>query len=164
MAVFAVLVPLALATASAAAPPRTGKRANVLFVCEHGSVKSLLAKRLFEKAAADAGLDVVAESRGTDPDDAVPAWMVKALETDGLGIGDWRPSAVSEAHLRAASRVIAFDVDVPAATTAGVTVERWDGVPPVSKHYAAGRAAIKARVDALVAETKRARKDAPSRP
>jgi hypothetical protein len=127
---------------------------TVLFVCEHGSVKSLLAKLLFEQAAAREGLAVSAASRGTVPDAAVPGWMRTALERDGFDIGLWNPTAVSEEDIRGARLVVTFDVSLPSRVDTGI--ERWDGLPAVSKDYVAGRDAIAARVERLVAELKRA--------
>ncbi len=125
----------------------------VLFVCEHGSVKSLLAKLLFEQAAAREGLAVPAASRGTVPDAEVPDWMRTALARDGFHIGAWRPTALSEADIRSARLVVSFDVSLPYEGDA--QVERWDGLPAVSKDYVAGREAIAARVMQLVAELRR---------
>lgn len=128
-------------------PAATG---TVLFVCEHGSVKSLLAKLLFERAAAREGLRVAAVSRATAPDSEVPAWMRAALERDGFDLGPWKPTAVTEADARSARATVAFDVSLPAGID--VPIEHWDGLPAVSKDYAVGRDAIGARVDQLVAE------------
>jgi protein-tyrosine-phosphatase len=127
---------------------------TVLFVCEHGSVKSLLAKLLFEQAAVREDLAVSAASRGTAPDVEVPDWMRTALERDGFPIGPWKPTALSEADIRGASLVVTFDVLVPSKVD--TEIERWDGLPAVSKDYVAGREAIAARIEKLVAELKRA--------
>lgn len=134
----------------ARADDRSGETQTVLFVCEHGSVKSLLAKSLFEQAAAREGLTLDAVSRGITPDPEVPEWMRVALKQDGFNIGEWRPVALSEADLRSAQRVITFDVTLPHA--GDPEASRWDGLPAISEDYAAGRAAIGARIDELVRE------------
>ena len=148
-----VVVTLVLSTCLSmqahAAEQSSGKQ-TVLFVCEHGSVKSLLAKLLFERAAAREGLAVSAVSRATAPDADVPGWMRASLERDGFDIGSWRPTAVSEADIRSARLAVAFDVSLP--TGSDVPIEHWDGLPAVSKDYAAGREAIVARVEQLVAK------------
>lgn len=125
---------------------------KVLFVCEHGSVKSLLAKLLFEQVAAREGLMIHAVSRATAPDAEVPEWMRRALEQDGFNIGSWRPVALSAADVRSARLVVTFDVTLqPEGHT---ETERWDGLPAVSKNYVAGREAIAARIEELVRELK----------
>ena len=135
-------------------PPETQ---TVLFVCEHGSVKSLLAKLLFERAAASEGLAVSAVSRATAPDAEVPAWMRASLERDGFDIGSWKPVGVSEADIRSARLAVTFDVSLPGESE--VPIEHWDDLPAVSKDYDAGREAIAARVNQLVAELRRSAKD-----
>jgi arsenate reductase len=59
------------------AAERSGK--TVLFVCEHGTVRSLLAKVLFERYAAEVGLPMRAMSRGTRVDSVVPSFMQNGL-------------------------------------------------------------------------------------
>ena len=61
---------LALAQAPAARGPHEPGR--VVFVCEHGSVKSLIASLYFNQRAQQRGLPFKAVARGTAPDSAVP--------------------------------------------------------------------------------------------
>lgn len=123
---------------------------TVLFVCEHGSVKSMLAATLFERAAAREGLSVRSVSRGTAPDAAIPRWLRSAMEADDLEVGERRPLPLSDADLMSATRVIVFDVSLPPTVPAETAVERWDGLPSVSKDYRLAREAIAARVEDLV--------------
>lgn len=122
----------------------------VLFVCEHGTVKSLLAKVLFEQYAAEVGLRAVAVSRGTRADSTVPAWMQQRLSADRIALGDWRPQTLHPSDLTDASYIVSFDV--PPVSSAGGRAPRvqWDSLPSVSNDYANGRDAIKRRVRALV--------------
>ena len=131
-------------------------RKTVLFVCEHGTVKSLLAKVLFEQYAAEIGLDVGVVSRGTRPDSMVPAWMQSSLATDHVTLGAWRPQALAPADLRSASYVVSFDVPTSATLSARAPRVQWDGLPSVSANYASGRDAIRARVRLLADSLKRA--------
>ena len=144
--------PVCLAAQKAPARPS----ATVLFVCEHGTVRSLLAKVLFEQYAAEVGLPMQAVSRGTRADSLVPAWMQQGLAADHVELGAWRPQTLRPDDLRAASLVVSFDVP-PAATAAarGARVH-WDSLPSVSRDYATGRDAIKARVRQLVDSLKHA--------
>lgn len=145
-----MLVLAAHGLAPAFAADQTAETGPVLFVCKHGSVKSLLAKLLFERAAAREGLAVASVSRATAPDPEVPEWMRAALERDGFDLGSWKPTAMSEADAQSARMTVTFDVSLPAGSD--VPIEHWDGLPAVSKDYAAGRDAIAARIDQLVAE------------
>lgn len=130
---------------------------TVLFVCEHGTVKSLLAKLLFERLARDAGLKVTAVSRGTKADSAVPAWMQQGLMADRVTLGSWKPRTLQRADLSSASLIISFDIPDSAFATGGVPRARWDDTPSVSKDYAKGRDAIERRVRLLVDSLKRAK-------
>jgi arsenate reductase (thioredoxin) len=135
---------------------------TVLFVCEHGTVKSLMAKVLFEQYAKEVGLQMRAESRGTNADSVVPSWMIRGLTLDQVQLGAWRPQTLAAADLASASYIVSFDVP-PAATIAAQSPRaQWDGLPSVSQDYSKGRDAIKARVRQLVDSLKRAEK--PRRP
>src|SRR6478736_3505896 len=83
---------------------------TILFVCEHGTVKSLLAKVLFEQYAQEVGLHMRAESRGTHADSIVPPWMLRGLALDNVDLGSWHPQALRSTDLAAASYIISFDV------------------------------------------------------
>ena len=127
--------------------PRT-----VLFVCDHGTVRSLLAKVLFDEYAEQVGLHVRAVARGTQADSSVPAWMQQGLVSDHVALGPWRPQTLRPTDLSDALHVFSFDVPSGARGSR----EQWNGLPSVSKDYARGRDAIKVRVHALVDSLKRA--------
>jgi len=50
---------------------------KVLFVCLHGSAKSLIAAEYFNRLAAARGLGVTATSAGTEPDAEIPPRVVQ---------------------------------------------------------------------------------------
>lgn len=154
------MMPIMLAAVAAMQAGAQGSgaqaRPTVLFVCEHGNVKSLLAKVFFERYADEIGLDVEAVSRGTRPDSVVPAWMQSSLATDHVTLGAWRPQALALADLLSASYVVSFDVPTSATVGARAPHVQWDGLPSVSANYASGRDAIRARVRLLADSLKRA--------
>src|SRR5438128_12473611 len=59
-------------------------RGNVLFVCLHGSAKSLIAAEHFNRIAAARGLGARATSAGTEPDDAIPPHVIPGLPAGGI--------------------------------------------------------------------------------
>jgi len=138
-------------------PPGT-----VLFVCEHGTVRSLLAKILFEQYAKEVGLNMLAVSRGTSADTVIPAFMLLGLKADHVALGSWRPQMLGPSDLQSASYVVSFDVPLAATATANAPRAQWDALPPVSQNYAVGRDAIKLRVHQLVDSLKRAKGSARS--
>jgi hypothetical protein len=143
-----------LAKGLKAALDRTGAvraAANgVVFVCEHGSAKSLMAREWFNRLARERGLAWRASSRGLVPDPAVPAPIAQALRGDGFDVAGFTPLAVQPADF-AGTRVIAIGFD-PARLGAppGASVDSWEGIPPASEGYAGARDALKARIEALL--------------
>jgi protein-tyrosine-phosphatase len=123
----------------------------ILFVCLHGAAKSVLAAADFRRLAAERGLDVTAESAGTEPDPEIAPAVVAALRADGVELGPRRPRRVTAADAARADRVVTFGCDLGEATPAAA-VERWDDVPAVSEGLPAARAAIRRHLDRLLDE------------
>jgi protein-tyrosine-phosphatase len=126
----------------------------VLFVCEHGNVKSLMAAQYFARLAAARGLPLGAEARGTAPNSAsVPPPIVAGLRGDGYDVATFVPQAVTAADLAGALRVVVIGVTLPAHVATGTAViEHWDDVPAASEDFAAARAALLRHLDALLRE------------
>ena len=120
---------------------------TVLFVCEHGSAKSVVAAAHFNRLAAERGLPLQAISRGTDPDAALHPAAVAGLADERL-VWPATPSLLSESDLAAAARVVAFS-ELPEPFHAPRPVDVWT-VPPVSEDYGTARDAIVARVSRLL--------------
>ena len=146
--IFAVLLIAACATPSRAESPVS----QVLFVCDHGNVKSLMAASYFNQLADERGLAVRGVSRGSAPDStSVPPAIIAGLRADGFDVGAFHPAAVSAADVSASRRVIAIGTALPATLKiAGVAVEQWNDVPPASIDYGASRDSLKAHVEKLV--------------
>jgi protein-tyrosine-phosphatase len=123
----------------------------VLFVCEHGSAKSVVAAAHFNKLAREKGLNVRALSRGTDPDKEFPPHVLRGLRKESLTPGEAKPKLLSEEDIAGAVRLVAF-CDLPNDTGAKLNAESWSDVPPVSENYAKARDEIAARVGKLLNE------------
>jgi protein-tyrosine-phosphatase len=139
--------------ASAAAPQAETARADapVLFVCDHGSVKSLMAAALFDEAAARRGLAVRALSRGVNPDART------CLDRRGHGNERIRrrefPARLSEQDVAGAARVIAIGVDLSKHEgEARAPIASWDDVPPASVDYPRTRDDLARRIETLLDE------------
>ena len=142
----ALLVLLAAAVAGAGAPPEPPK---VVFVCEHGNVKCLIAQEWFNRRARERGLAVRAVSRGRKPEASVPAPIADALGRDGFEVRAFVPQPPSASEMRKAARVVAIGLEKKALGP-DIEVETWDGVPPASEDYAAARDALRARIETLL--------------
>jgi arsenate reductase len=128
---------------------------RVVFVCEHGSVKSMIAANLFNRMAVERGVAARAVSRGTAPDRTVPELVRSGLRRDGIDIGNVSPVGLGIADARETDLFVAFDVDVPSDVSKRAEVRRWDSTPSVMQNFAAGRDAIAANVTRLVDELAR---------
>lgn len=129
-----------------AAVPRVSR---VLFVCQHGAAKSVVAAAHFRRRAAARGLSLGAVAAGTEPDPQLAPGALKGLAGDGLQPTLGRPRPVTLYDLDTATRIVSFGGEVIGAK--GQRVEEWD-VPAVSDGYEAARDRIVAKVDDLVAD------------
>ena len=124
---------------------------TIVFVCEHGAAKSVIAAAHFNRLAAEKGLPYRAVSRGTKPDDAVAPAVRTGLASEGIDVSTWRPKAVTDEDIRRAGRVVSLATDLPATKPLVKTkLLEWNDVPSMSQSYDAARGAIVQRVEKLV--------------
>ena len=83
------------AAAQAGQNPAPARPPRVMFVCEHGAAKSLVATAYFNKIAAERGIPYRATFRGTSPQAELSVAASKGLREDGLEIPAGRPSAIT---------------------------------------------------------------------
>jgi protein-tyrosine-phosphatase len=126
------------------------RAADVVFVCEHGAAKSVVAAAHFNRLARERGLRMHAIARGTVPDERLAPVAVRGLVADGLKAPEGAPELVRAAEIAGARRTVALGCDVSRVAPAGARVDGWDEIPPMSADYAAARAAIVKRVKALL--------------
>ncbi len=123
---------------------------SVVFVCEHGSVKSLIATLYFNQRAQARGLRYTAVARGTSPEPDVPLPVQLGLRAAGFDVARYVPQSFSTADVDKASLVVSFDQDTSKTVAGRVRELRWDNLPAVLTDYALGRDEILKRVDALI--------------
>jgi len=128
----------------------SARHPNVLFVCLHGSAKSLIAAEYFNRLAAERGLPARAVSAGTEPDDATPPRVTQGLGADGIDVAGWRPRRPTPADLDGSAIVVTFACDLADLASRAPRIERWDDVPAVSEDFKRARDVIVARVTALL--------------
>lgn len=123
---------------------------SVLFVCLHGSAKSVIAAHHLERLARERGLHVECASAGVDPDAAVPPHVIEGLRRDGFDHDGNPPRRATPELLARADVVVSFGCDLSALGSSSEAVVRWDGVPDVSDGYTAAREEISRRVRRLL--------------
>jgi arsenate reductase (thioredoxin) len=122
---------------------------DVLFICEHGYAKSLVAALHCERLAASRGTAVRALSRGVDPGTRVPPGIAAGLAADGFDVSAFAPSRPTPEEIGAAAHVVLIGVDVDVSSRAG-PVTRWDDILPLSENYERARGEIVARLNILL--------------
>jgi arsenate reductase (thioredoxin) len=137
-----------LAQTPTAAPTKDPHR--VVFVCEHGSVKSLIATLYFNQRAQQRGLPFIAVARGTSPEAAVPVTVQQGLKAAGFDVVRYVPQPFKTSDVDGASLVISFDQDTTKTVVGKVPELRWDNLPAVLANYTLGRDEIVKHVDALL--------------
>lgn len=122
---------------------------TVLFICEHGYAKSLVAALHCERLAAARGITVRALSRGVDPGKRAPAPTAAGLAADGFDVSGFAPSRATTEEIAGAAYVVLIAVDVDVSARAG-PVLRWDGISALSENYERARGEIVTEVNSLL--------------
>jgi protein-tyrosine-phosphatase len=149
MTVTAILLALMIPTVAVPQAGASAATPHIVFVCEHGAAKSLVATAYFNQLAAERGLKARAAFRGVDPQDALSVRAVAGLKEDGLAIPDGRPTAIAAADVAGATHIFAIGCALPANAAQSGKAASWDDVPD-DQGYGPMRDAILRHVRALV--------------
>src|SRR6266853_304219 len=121
-----VLTMIMLATAILAQQTKTtSTKPTIVFVCEHGSAKSIIAAAEFERMAKEKGLDLNILARGTNPDAEIPKLVRDGLKADGYDAGNLKPTKVSGRDLKGATKIVTFGPDLRSWLHGEATVLDW---------------------------------------
>jgi arsenate reductase (thioredoxin) len=96
---------------------------NVLFVCVGNQGRSVMAERLFERAAHGRH---AARSAGSAPGDATHPQVLEALRELGIDASDHLPRRLNDADLEWADVAVSVCSDEVCPVTPGVERIRWD--------------------------------------
>lgn len=149
---FAVVIGLGMPSAA-----QRNNSSQILFVCEHGNVKSIMAMSYFNRLAEQRGSKFRAIARGTSPNSTnIPAAIADGLRKDGFDLRDFRPMALSESDLRSSYKAIMIGTDLPKVSHGiGATPEVWSDVPPATLDFNAARDSLKDQVAKLLDKLER---------
>jgi protein-tyrosine-phosphatase len=122
---------------------------TVVFVCEHGAAKSVIATAYFNKIAAERGLRARATYRGVNPQEDLSVNTMKGLTEDGLTVEQHKPVSISQSDVDDASVIFAIGCTLPSNAKASGKAGNWDDVPD-DRGYGPTRDAIRRHVEELV--------------
>lgn len=123
---------------------------TIIFVCEHGAAKSIIAASYFDKLANEKGLNIKAIARGTHPDEALSPKTIEGLSEDGLQSTESSPQKLSLEEIKSAQHIITFCNLSDEEYHHAVKTEDWSDVPPVSENYQIARDAILEKLNSLI--------------
>ncbi len=138
------------------------KTPTVLFVCEHGAAKSVIAAAYFDKFAKKQGLKYKAVSRGTNPDPVISPVTKKGLKEDGIDTGDLQPVLVTQNDMDEATQIITLGCKLPNGDKVAAKLTDWNEIPSPS-NYQLARDAISKRVQSLVEDLAKKEKETKKR-
>ena len=111
----------------------TGQKQKVVFVCEHGVAKSVIATSFFNQLAAERGLNYEAVCRATAPDSAVSLSMRTGLASDNIPLN--RSPQKLTARDTVNTEVIVTFTSLPDNFGAGVPIEDWSSIQNLNGSY-----------------------------
>ena len=146
----AVLGGLALLAGCATTRP-SSSAPLVLFVCEHGTVKSPIAREHLRRIAAQRGQNVRAMSRGINPSDDVSPKLAAALAQDGIDPRREPLLRLTMADLAAADVVVIFQALPSAFDRSRIhDLRDWSDIPAINEDYWLARGRLMPRIEALL--------------
>jgi len=154
LAIVALLGFVAHASAQPARTKPAPASPQVVFVCEHGAAKSVIATAYFNKLAAERKLPYRATFRGTSPQEALSVRAVQGLTADGVPIPAGAPTAIGDADIKSATHIFAIGCTLPKAAVSSGKAKDWSDVPD-DKGYEAQRDAIVRHVKGLLDDLQR---------
>jgi protein-tyrosine-phosphatase len=128
----------------------TQDTAQVVFICEHGSAKSVIAAAYFNKIAQQRGLALRAVSRGISVDPALQPATQRGLNLDGVDTTGMTPTAITPEVAQAAVRVVTIGLDTVPDFLKTDTLREWNNIAPVSSGYAQSRDGMVKEITALM--------------
>jgi arsenate reductase len=125
-----------------------GQKQKVVFVCEHGAAKSVIATDYFNKLAAERGLNYEAVCRATVPDSTLTPATRAGLKADNIHQNK-NPQKLALADTVNVKRIILF-TPLPSNYHTGVPTEDWSGAQNIDASYSQRKEAIIKKINTLL--------------
>lgn len=123
---------------------------TVVFVCEHGAARSLIASAYFNQLAQERKLPVRAIFRGLNPDSTLSQRAELGLQTDGIVVPKLKPSLLTGKDIANAIQVVALDCTLPQTSLDNQKISTWQIHSSISQNYENARDEIKKKVEELL--------------
>ncbi len=107
---------------------------QIVFVCEHGSAKSVIAATYFNKLAKENNLPWEAVARGTSPDQSISPKTKQLLVEDNLFDENVVPKKLSQEDVDAAKQVILF-YELPKTIQGKDNIQSWQDVQAKNEDF-----------------------------
>ena len=111
------------------------ERIDVLFVCTHNAGRSVVAKMLFNDRASKLGLNLRAESAGTNPGNQINPAVQRVLESFKIDTSNETPKLMTDELLASNPRIVTMGCKTDTESCPSVNfaeVEDW-GLPDPSE-------------------------------
>ena len=122
---------------------------KVVFICEHGAAKSVIAAAYFNKLVRERNLNWEGVCRGTNPDSTLTAGTREGLLTDNLLDKTLVPKKLSYSDTIGVSKIILFTT-LPDDFDTNIQTEDWSTLPGIDVNYSARRDAILKKLSILL--------------
>jgi arsenate reductase (thioredoxin) len=120
---------------------------KIVFVCEHGAAKSVIAAEYFNRLAKERGLEWQAVCRATFPDSTLSAGTRSGLKIDNIQPNS-NPKKLTLQDTVDVERIILFTT-LPEDYKTSIPVENWSSIENIDAAYSLKRDAIKKRLNIL---------------
>ena len=121
----------------------------IVFVCEHGAAKSVIAATYFNQFAREKHLSLHAAARGTNPDPEISARTMEGLRCDGLTPVEAVPQKLTLKDVESAQQIISF-CEFQEEFVNKASYKTWRDIPPVSESYEVARDVIIEKLRAIM--------------
>jgi arsenate reductase len=110
-----------------------GQKQKIIFVCEHGAAKSVIATNYFNKLAAERGINYEAVCRATSPDSTLPPATRAGLKADNIPKNQ-RPRKLAVTDTVNVKCIILF-TSLPQDYLTDIPTEDWSGTQNIDASY-----------------------------
>jgi arsenate reductase (thioredoxin) len=132
---------------------RPTDKKTIVFVCEHGSAKSVIAAAHFNDLAQRNGIPYIATARGINPEKEIPPYIRAGLTRESLDIKGWQPRPFAQQDAVRAERVITLGCALPSSVSVRPNrLQNWNDVPFPRDNYRNASQAIAGKVASLLRE------------